>query len=141
MKGCLARLLYWPALLSLIPSLIVSLLYDGKIKFASLVIGAAASSLIIYCKTYDWLLILALKRKHLDKAIGINTGCYFIVVMITSIVTFLYSYACLLINGGDTLWLATVSATAIFMICLFIVNLKDAYKADPDEVLKIIKFN
>lgn len=131
----IARLLYWPALLTMIPSLIISLSYSDTASFISLIIGAMSSSLILYCKTYDWLIALAFKRKHLDKIYGIHTGWYFVFVMSVSIVTFLCSYIGLLFYGGDSWWLATVCTTALCLVCVFINNLRDAYKANPDEVL------
>ena len=133
------KILYWPSLLIMIPSLLVAFWSNGELKIAGHIIGAVSSSLILYCKTYDWLIVLAFKRKKLDKAFGIHTGWYFIIVTIVSVATFLYSYSSLLFCFDKTEWEIWIFIIALFMIFCYVVNLVDAYKANPNDVLNILK--
>lgn len=136
-----ARLLYWPALLVMIPIDIISLIFYGNTRLLCLMVGAVSSSFILYCKTYDWLVVLALKRKRMDKKIGINTGVYFVFIMFISVTTFIYSYISIAVFYGNAAEKATVLTIMVMLLFVYAKNLHDAYKNDADDVLIAIGFN
>lgn len=102
----------------------------------SMLAMACSSSYILFSKTYDWKVILALKRKKLDKAIGIHTGCYFKSLMTITCTSYVTSIIYLFIRLSSMAYRTVIILFAVCTLLLYITNIYKAYKADPDKVLK-----
>ena len=134
----LIRILYVIALFAMIISSIISIGTDSITRILCWVVMFGSTSFILFCKSYDWLLILALVRKGLHNTIGISLGLYFKSLIVITSIIYVYSFIRLLIFAISLDSIFTIVAVIsgfVIMTLSYIINLKDAYKADPNEVV------
>ena len=137
----LIRIIYVIALFAMIISSIASVCTDYITRILCWVVMFGSSSYILFCKSYDWLLVLAFVRKGLHNTIGISLGFYFKSLIVITTIIYVYSFIRLFIFAISLHSLLTIFSVIIGFVIMtlsYIINIKNAYKADPNEVVNSV---
>lgn len=135
----LFHLLYFIALITMFVSVVFLFLTTYPNRIIPYLLILLSSSYIIFSKTYDWVIVLALKRKNIDKQLGVNTGCYFKTLMIVCFGAYILSGIYIFRYIHDTSTILYLCIFYTFTSLSYIINIFRAHKADPDKVLEEIQ--
>ena len=131
-------MLYLVSMLIMFSSIIAYFFVSEVYAIICLLLMMLSSSFILFSKTFDWRLVLALKRKKLDKIVGIHTGCYFVFIMTVSVLAYLTPIIYMLILFDNTKYRLSLIGFLFFTLLSYYINLRNAYKCDPDDVVNEI---
>ena len=131
-------IIYYIALIGMVVLFPLACTTDNKtLSVLCYVITYYASSYILFAKSFDWTIILALKRKKVDKALGIHTGIYFKILVFVSLCVYVTSFIKMIVNSY-TYWTRIIIISFILISFSIVLNLYNAYISDPDEVISYI---